>query len=79
VMPGFTDDAEEFAALTRLVRATRIDMIQWRNLNFDPQYYFRALRVPRAERRLLGMANVIARLKKTFPDLRHGYFNVHVR
>ncbi len=77
VMPGFTDRDVEFRALVGLIRAHHVDMIQWRNLNYDPQRYFRKMRVnPRAK--CLGMAAVMRRLRELFPRLRHGYFNVYL-
>ncbi|MEE8359341.1 MAG: radical SAM protein, partial [Candidatus Omnitrophota bacterium] len=36
VSPGFTDTKDELRALKGLIRRENIDMIQWRNLNFDP-------------------------------------------
>ncbi|MBU4305137.1 MAG: radical SAM protein [Candidatus Omnitrophica bacterium] len=79
VMPGFTDDAQEYEHLVRFIRGTKVDMIQWRNLNFDPQLYFRELGIkPQEKRQLLGVKAVICGLKKMFPKLRHGYFNVAI-
>ncbi|MBF0387955.1 MAG: radical SAM protein [Candidatus Omnitrophica bacterium] len=74
VMPGFTDAPDEYAAFSALVRRTGVNMVQWRNLNFDPQVYFRKMRAPVAG--LLGMKTVLARMRASFPALRHGYFNV---
>jgi pyruvate-formate lyase-activating enzyme len=75
VMPGFTDRAAEFKALVHLIRTYPVDMIQWRNLNYDPQRYFNRMRVDPKEK-LLGMRSVMHRLQERFPRLRHGYFNV---
>ena len=75
VMPGFTDREDEFKALVALIRRTRVDMIQWRNLNYDPHLYFRKMAVD-DDAPLLGVGTVIGRLRKLFPGLRHGYFNV---
>jgi len=36
ILPGFTDDPEEFAALCRLIAEHKPDLIQLRNLNMDP-------------------------------------------
>lgn len=74
-MPGFTDSESEFAALKGILKSHNIGMIQWRNLNFDPQAYFReiGLTVPRHD--ILGIRHVIASLKKDFPGLLMGYFN----
>ncbi len=75
VMPGLTDREDEFKAFTRLVATTKPNMIQWRNLNYDPHRYFRELDLP-SQSRVLGIKNVIESMKKNFPEVRHGYFNV---
>ena len=72
--PGFTDAVEEVDALEGLIAATKLDMIQWRNLNLDPEVYVELLGLkPGAER--LGMRPLLARLERRFPKLRHGYVN----
>ena len=35
--PGFTDCPEEAAALSVFLEKHPVHLIQWRNLNFDPQ------------------------------------------
>jgi molybdenum cofactor biosynthesis enzyme MoaA len=75
VMPGFTDRDDEFKALTALIRRTSADMIQWRNLNYDPHQYFTRLGLA-SRTELLGMRRVMAILSKEFPHLKHGYFNL---
>lgn len=74
VMPGLTDRSDEFAALTKLVRKTKINMIQWRNLNYDPLRYFTTMDI-KANKPLLGIRQVMGRLKEKFPNLKYGYFN----
>lgn len=74
-MPGFTDAKEEYQALKRLIESRKIDMIQWRNLNYDPLKYFKELRIPADTSRLMGIKEVIRSLKKEFPNLMTGYFN----
>ena len=73
-LPGVTDRPEEFEALAAAVEETGLDLIQWRNLNIDPEVYLEALGLePPTER--LGVAQMIAALKRRFPALKHGYFN----
>lgn len=73
-LPGVTDRPEEVAALMKLVESTRLDLIQWRNLNIDPEVYLKELGLePPAQR--LGMERLIKQMKANFPWLRHGYFN----
>jgi pyruvate-formate lyase-activating enzyme len=74
-IPGFTDSKDEFASLKALVENYRIDMIQWRNLNFDPMRYFRGLKVCVGASEMIGIKNVMNRLIKMFPDLMMGYYN----
>ncbi len=45
--PGITDDGEELEAMTGFLRSARIDMIQTRTLNIDPEWYFAAVGRPR--------------------------------
>ncbi|MGH9886611.1 MAG: radical SAM protein, partial [bacterium] len=72
--PGVTDRVDEAEALEGLVRETGVRMIQWRNLNVDPDWYAdvlgRELRSPR-----LGMPTLLERIRAAFPELRFGYFN----
>lgn len=74
-IPGFTDSSDEFHSLKGLIEDCRIDMVQWRNLNYDPLRYFREMRlsIPRVE--ILGLKNIMAMLKKDFPRLMSGYYN----
>ncbi|MBF0619279.1 MAG: radical SAM protein [Candidatus Omnitrophica bacterium] len=74
-MPGFTDREDEFTALKVFIRRNQPDMIQWRNLNYDPARYFQKMQVVH-DSRLLGMGAVFGGLKAEFPALQHGYFNV---
>ncbi len=71
--PGFTDTEEEFAALCELVRETGLAMIQWRNLNIDPDAY--AETVGMGEEPGFGLRELRRRLAAAFPGLRHGYVN----
>lgn len=73
--PGFTDTEKEFDALVSFVETFNIDMIQWRNLNFDPSMYCRLQSKIGDSGRSLGMKAIIQRLEKQFPWLIHGYFN----
>jgi len=76
VMPGFTDLRGEAAALYNFIRDTKIDMIQWRNLNYDPVDYFKKMKITRtAPDELIGVKRLIEETDKRFPGLRHGYFN----
>jgi pyruvate-formate lyase-activating enzyme len=73
-LPGLTDRPEEVQALCQLVESTRLDLIQWRNLNIDPEVYLKELGLGQPEARL-GMEQLIKMMRARFPWLRHGYFN----
>lgn len=75
VMPGFTDSAAEAKALMAFIPRHRIDMIQWRNLNYDPAEYFRDLKVSVKREEMMGMAELIQTVHKKYPKLMKGYFN----
>ena len=74
-MPGFTDRELEFKAFKSLVRKYRVDMIQWRNLNFDPVKYFQILKISPGGENMLGVKKCIGLFKKDYPGLMMGYFN----
>jgi pyruvate-formate lyase-activating enzyme len=74
-MPGFTDSTEEFTAIKYFISEHGVDMIQWRNLNYDPMQYFRDLEFNVEKSDLVGMSEVIESLKLKYPMLRMGYFN----
>ncbi|MCK5696245.1 MAG: radical SAM protein [Desulfobacula sp.] len=73
--PGFTDSKKEFTALKEFIGIYKIDMIQWRNLNFDPKKYCELMLKIEDYGRPLGMETIIKQLSKYFPKLVHGYFN----
>jgi len=75
VMPGFTDEKQEYQAMAGFIRDSRVDMIQWRNLNFDPQRFFRKMKII-GSGDLLGVGKVIEQIRIKFPGLKQGYFNL---
>jgi wyosine [tRNA(Phe)-imidazoG37] synthetase (radical SAM superfamily) len=78
ILPGFTDDPEEFQAFCGLVEEHRPDFIQLRNLNMDPDWYLEELaHAPAGEP--MGIRAWLAEVKKHFPDLGFGYFNPPLR
>jgi len=77
VFPGITDEWAEEDALRQLREDTWFDMIQWRNLNIDPDLYLDSMDSPLTPG--LGVAAVMDRLKARYPDLRYGYFNPYLQ
>lgn len=75
--PGITDSEPEIEALSELVSTEKVDFIQLRNLNIDPELYEKLLEGiyfgPSA-----GFANFKKRLRKASPWLRFGYFNPYI-
>jgi pyruvate-formate lyase-activating enzyme len=73
VFPGFTDRPEEIEALLAFVRNNDIDMIQLRNLNFDPDVllkYFPNGGEP------VGMTQFLAVLQEQLPKVRLGSYSL---
>ena len=73
--PGFTDTPEEVNALTDFIRRHPINMIQWRNLNFDPIRYLNIMSIAANHETPVGMKTLLSRIQKSFPNIKHGYFN----
>lgn len=74
VFPGFTDSRQEVNALLKFIEKTRIDMIQWRNLNIDPDYFTK--NIPFQGLKPQGILKTVRTVKKEFPKLKMGYFNL---
>ncbi|MDR3569557.1 MAG: radical SAM protein [Syntrophobacteraceae bacterium] len=77
VLPGFTDQKSEWLSLKKLISETRLDLIQMRNLNIDPEWYLDILK-PDLREKKLGAGRLIAMIREEFPSLRLGYFNPSV-
>ena len=74
-IPGFTDTPEEIEALLTFIKSQEIDMIQWRNLNFDPVRYLTTMDSVSKQGKPIGMKNLFDLVKNSFPKLKTGYFN----
>jgi len=73
--PGFTDTPEEVKTLINFINRYPVNMIQWRNLNFDPLRYWKVMSAFTEPGTPLGMHRVVRQVKESFPDVKHGYFN----
>ena len=71
VFPGFTDREAEVEGLIELIKDTKLDLVQMRNLNIDPDLYLKSM--GRGEG--IGISKMMDILKKEFPFLQFGYFN----
>lgn len=72
-MPGFTDAVSEVDSLFRFLEKFPVNMIQTRNMNIDPDYFFD--KVGFADEDAVGIKNLIAMLRDRFPKVRLGYYN----
>jgi pyruvate-formate lyase-activating enzyme len=59
--PGVTDEAEEVAAMEAFLRVHRVNMIQTRTLNIDPETYFGVVGRPKEP---IGMREALQRIPK---------------
>ncbi len=73
--PGITDQPAEVEALRAFIERTDLSMIQWRNLNIDPDLYRDLLGHIERSADGIGMARHLRELRADFPALRYGYFN----
>jgi pyruvate-formate lyase-activating enzyme len=74
VFPGITDAASEVEAFLNVLRNIPVDMIQWRNLNIDPDEYLDYLEADPDEERI-GIRQLLQKVRQEFPQVRFGYFN----
>jgi len=72
--PGLSDSSQQIKSLVKFVKNTGIDMIQWRNLNIDPDYYLK--HIPYKKLKPQGMLCLLDTISKEFPGLKQGYFNL---
>lgn len=72
-MPGFTDEVDEVKAMLKFLKNNDINMIQWRNLNYDPLTYKRLMKIETGN--FIGIKQLMSLIKKCFPKIRFGYFN----
>lgn len=71
-MPGFNDRATEFDAWVAFLREHPAQMIQVRNLNYDPDAFFEVMP---PDEDFLGTRGFLRRLKQIFPRLTIGNFS----
>jgi pyruvate-formate lyase-activating enzyme len=73
--PGFSDTPREAEALVGFLQQYPINMIQWRNLNFDPVRYWMQMDALSSHGEPMGMEILLQQIREQFPDLKFGYFN----
>ncbi|HPR49280.1 MAG TPA: radical SAM protein [Spirochaetota bacterium] len=72
-MPGFTDMETEVQALDSFLNKFPVHMIQTRNLNIDPDFYFDHIGFEESDP--VGIRNLISILKRDHPNVALGYYN----
>ena len=73
LLPGLNDRSEEIAAWCDFIDAAGVDMVQFRNLNIDPELVWQA--IPLASGQTLGVKSFISQLRQRFPTLAIGNFS----
>lgn len=74
VFPGMTDSVAEVEALLKAIEYTKLNMIQWRNFNIDPDWYLGKIGMHDTGDRL-GMRQMMDIIHEEFPHVKFGYFN----
>ena len=74
VFPGITDSEREVDALIKLIEKTQLNLIQWRNLNIDPDWYLAEVCSDYFEP-FIGVHNMMEKIRSIFPSVEFGYNN----
>ena len=74
-MPGFNDRESEFAAWKNFLEELPVQMIQVRNLNYDPDEFFKVMP---PDKNFLGTKKFLRELHKNFPALTIGNFSHYI-
>ena len=72
-MPGFTDAESEVNSLFTFLKQFPVNMIQTRNMNIDPDYFFEGIKFKFEDS--IGITNLINNIRESFPQVRLGYYN----
>lgn len=75
IFPGLTDDITEMEKLIKIVQEYRVDYLQMRNLNIDPEWYIQELSLEYKTSRAVGILNWQRMIRTQAPWLRFGYYN----
>jgi len=74
--PGLNDREEEIAAWKEFLAETKIDMIQIRNLNIDPDSFLEIM--PKAKGNLCGVKTFLKEIHEAFPQIVIGSFSHYI-
>jgi len=73
--PGVSDSPEETEAFRSFLTRHPVNLIQWRNLNFDPLRYWTIMSEAAALGMPIGMGKLLTEIRSCFPNIQYGYFN----
>ena len=76
LFPGLNDQPKELKAWLDFIKETKIDMIQMRNLNFDPNLF---LNIFPPEESAIGIKEFINSFKEEVPEIKIGSFTNFIR
>lgn len=74
VYPGSTNSYEEIESLFAAIETLKFNMIQWRNLNIDPDFIGNPLNIQEIST-LPRINEFIYSIRQKYPHIYHGYFN----
>lgn len=72
---GVSDSEKEADAFQAFLERHPVNLIQWRNLNFDPFRYWKIMSETGSLGKPMGMKNLLERIRVRFPEILFGYFN----
>jgi wyosine [tRNA(Phe)-imidazoG37] synthetase (radical SAM superfamily) len=75
MFPGLTNMRKETEALRAVVNDTKLNMIQARNLNMDPEWYAEMLCLQSEESDMISMREWFRWVRHELPWVKLGYFN----
>jgi len=75
VFPGFTDSKKETELLIKHLKELKINMIQTRNFNIDPEWYIDELSLNKKKFKASGIKKWVDIIKEKAPWVKLGYFN----
>ncbi len=75
IFPGLTDDPIEMEQLVKIITDYRVDFIQMRNLNIDPDWYIQTLKLDQRATKPIGILKWQQAIVARAPWIRFGYFN----
>ena len=74
VFPGMTDQVAEVEALIKAIHYTKLNLIQWRNFNIDPDWYLGNIGVTDTGE-CYGIKQTMEIIRDECPWVKFGYFN----